>query len=161
MAWSLPLRYLSDLGMVATAALLERPVAWESGAVSVARASERIAVYGTLRRGGGAQAALGLAGALEYRGRCRLRGVLIDLGAYPGLVAGEGTVAGELYDVADLAVLRLLDRFEHYDPADPAGSAFVRRLSRLLDPPVDAWVWYYNRPVAGLPRLASGDWLAR
>ncbi len=127
----------------------------------MASPSERIAVYGTLRRGGGAQDALGLVGALAYRGRCRLRGVLIDLGAYPGLVAGEGTVTGELYEVAVPALLGVLDRFEHYDPTDPAGSLFVRRLSRLLEPPLDAWVWYYNRPAADLPRLASGDWLAR
>ncbi len=118
-------------------------------------------MYGTLRRGGGAQSALGLCRALSYLGPCRLRGTLVDLGAFPGLVAGDGSVTGELYEVADRAVLERLDRFEGYDPADPTGSAFVRRLARLLDPPVHAWVWYYNRPTTGRPRVASGDWLAR
>ena len=54
-----------------------------------------VAVYGTLRRGGGGRRRAGLRPAdLTEVGPCRLRGRLVDLGAYPGLVEA-GDVGGE------------------------------------------------------------------
>lgn len=63
-----------------------------------------------------------------------------------------------LYAVADDAVLVRLDAFEEYDPDDPDGSEYLRRRVRLAEPDLDAWVYVYNRDVAGRPRVESGDW---
>jgi gamma-glutamylcyclotransferase (GGCT)/AIG2-like uncharacterized protein YtfP len=83
---------------------------------------------------------------------------LHDLGEYPGLVRGEGTVAGELYEVRDSRAFGLLDEFEGYDPCDVDGSFYVRRAVRLREPEIDAWVYVYNRSVKGAPLIREGDW---
>ena len=82
--------------------------------------------------------------------------------------AGQTGVVGELYRVSDLpARLSTLDAEEWYDPADPAGSLYVRRpvLVTTDGGTRDAWVYVYNPAVGGAPtergpRIQSGDWRA-
>src|SRR5262249_35845612 len=66
-------------------------------------------------------------------GPARIRGSLYDFGEYPGLVLDDGDwVVGELYRLTDLAArLPALDRAEGYDPADEAGSLYVRRAATV------------------------------
>jgi gamma-glutamylcyclotransferase (GGCT)/AIG2-like uncharacterized protein YtfP len=128
---------------------------------------DRLFAYGTIMTGFSRRALLGPSAALEGRGR--VRGSLYDFGEYPGVVLDDGGwVAGELYRVPDLtARLPALDRAEWYDPADDAGSLYVRRRVpvRLDDGDVrEAWIYVYNRPLGGPPgrgpRIPSGDWRA-
>ena len=86
----------------------------------------RLAVYGSLLSGVGAMRELGVEGCVRRIAPCTIAGVLYDLGAYPGLRPGDGSVAGELVELADASVLRVLDDYEGYDPRDRAGSLFVR-----------------------------------
>jgi gamma-glutamylcyclotransferase (GGCT)/AIG2-like uncharacterized protein YtfP len=73
-------------------------------------------------------------------------------------VPGRGRVVGELYALLDPEVLADLDEYEECYPLAPSSSEYVRRVARLIEPDVDAWVYYYNRPVEGQARVASGDW---
>lgn len=62
------------------------------------------------------------------------------------------------------ALLAALDEYEGVDAAHPARSLFVRRVTeteREDGMRVAAWVYVYNRPVEGLTRVVSGDWLRR
>ena len=123
---------------------------------------DRLFAYGTLMAGFVRHRLLGPA-ALEAPGR--VRGSLLDLGGYPGVVLDDGGwVQGELYRVPDLAArLARLDRAEGYDPADQAGSLYLRRrgVVHVADgPPRDAWLYVYNGPAGGGPRISSGDWRA-
>lgn len=111
-----------------------------------------LALYGTLMRGCGAVERIGAAGGLRYEQACRIPGKLWDLGEYPGLTPGEGEVAGELHTVLDSAVLHSLDAFEEQ------GSLYVRRRLRLIEPPVEAWVYVYRRPLADAEPIPSGCW---
>jgi gamma-glutamylcyclotransferase (GGCT)/AIG2-like uncharacterized protein YtfP len=120
----------------------------------------RFAFYGTLRRGGGALERLGLAATLVHIGQCVIPGSLHTISWYPGLVPGAGRVAGDLYLVPDAATVALLDRFEGYDAADPAGSLYVRREIDLVEPSLTAWTYLWTGPVAAETHIASGDWLA-
>jgi gamma-glutamylcyclotransferase (GGCT)/AIG2-like uncharacterized protein YtfP len=70
-------------------------------------------VYGTLMRGYGLHRLL--EGAATFLGDARVRGRLLDLRGYPGLVDGEGWVRGELYRLHDAELLRTLDREEGYN----------------------------------------------
>jgi gamma-glutamylcyclotransferase (GGCT)/AIG2-like uncharacterized protein YtfP len=104
---------------------------------------------------------LGPSASLEARGR--VRGSLYDFVDYPGVVLDEGGwVTGELYRVPDLtARLPALDRAEWYDPADDAGSLYVRRRVPVqLDggDTREAWIYVYNGPPGRGPRIVSGDW---
>jgi gamma-glutamylcyclotransferase (GGCT)/AIG2-like uncharacterized protein YtfP len=71
-------------------------------------------------------------------------------------------VHGELYRLEDADILSILDHYEGYDPDQPATSLFVRRRISLIEPAdQEAWVYWYNGPVDGKPRLPSGDWRQR
>jgi gamma-glutamylcyclotransferase (GGCT)/AIG2-like uncharacterized protein YtfP len=127
---------------------------------------DRLFAYGTMMAGFSRRPLLGTA---LFEGLGRIRGSLYHFGDYPGVVLdGRGWVTGELYRVPDLpARLADMDREEWYDPADEAGSLYVRR--RVSVHPEggevrDAWVYAYNErfgPAAGRgPLVESGDWRA-
>ena len=125
------------------------------------KSGDLLAVYGLLRAGEVGFERFGLARAFEHVGPCIIPGTLFDLGDYPGLVAGEGRVIGELFRVTDMAVMPQLDKYEDYDAADEASSRYLRRQVALLEPDVTAWVYLWNRSVEGCKPIANGDWLAR
>lgn len=66
---------------------------------------------------------------MREAGEGSVPGVLLDLGAYPGWVAGEGAVAGEVFRVEPRAeALAVLDELEeHFGPATPATSTSAWR----------------------------------
>lgn len=127
--------------------------------MSEVQAGDAFAVYGLLRKGASGFARFGLDTAFRPLRPCRIPGVIHDLGGYPGLVLGEGEVVGELFAVTDPAVIPQLDAFEDYDPDAPDNSRYLRVRIRLLSPDRQAWVYVWNRPVSGYPRVEGGDWL--
>ena len=78
-------------------------------------------VYGTLRQGG-SNARL-LAGLTRHPATCR--GVLHDLGPYPGMALGEGRVVGELVPL-DPQRLAALDALEEAPPFGAPGGMYRR-----------------------------------
>jgi len=72
-----------------------------------------IFVYGTLMRGYTLHAALAAGATFLTTGH--VGGRLLDLGHYPGLVAGAGRVQGEVYRLDEPQLLPLLDREEGYN----------------------------------------------
>ena len=99
-----------------------------------------------------------------FIGEGRVRGKLVSLGRYPGLVTGNGDVRGELYELEDPAQLEMLDDLEEYDPERAEASEYVRaeREVRLDDGRTcRAWVYVYNRDTTGCAEIASGDWHRR
>jgi gamma-glutamylcyclotransferase (GGCT)/AIG2-like uncharacterized protein YtfP len=116
-------------------------------------------VYGTLRPGL-AEAAGHLVDDLERAGTATVRGLLFDLGEYPGMVAGDGIVHGELLRVDDAARLAALDE---YEGCGGPGPLFERhRTTVRLDTgeELTAWAYFYVRSVAGKERVPGGDYAA-
>lgn len=141
-------RYIARFGFERIAKVLNAPN------------EDYIAVYGSLREGLALPDLPDDVGQmLQRKGPCIIQGELYDLGDYPGLLDGDGTVVGELYTITDLKALRLLDTYERYDASDRAGSLYIRKCVRLAQPVgLDAWVYFYNQPLDGAPHIASGDW---
>ncbi|MCC5863098.1 MAG: gamma-glutamylcyclotransferase [Gammaproteobacteria bacterium] len=125
---------------------------------------ERVFVYGSLRRGAPGGMARLLRPGSQPLGGARLRGRLLHLGAYPGLLpGGSGWVRGELHRLTDpLAVLQRLDRYEGCASAQPAAE-FRRVELEVLGPAgqrLTAWVYLYTGCVGGRSSVPSGDWLS-
>lgn len=78
-----------------------------------------------------------LARGATYLGPGRVRGTLIDLGTYPGLVEGQGLVSGEVYRIDTPELLPAVDREEGYN--------FERRRRKIaLTDGRTAWAWAYH-----------------
>ena len=102
-----------------------------------------------------------LAGAV-FVDSATVRGRLLSLGRYPGLVDGVDTVQGELYRLSDPpTALEALDDLEEFDPSNPDSSPYLRTSAVVKTSDgsaIAAWVYRYNQPIAGVPVIASGDW---
>lgn len=122
-------------------------------------------VYGTLRAAARHSLQQALRRHARRLGGGQVCGRLYDLGPYPGLVADAeaGVVQGDVYRLRHArALLDVLDRYEACAPRMPRPREYRRvplavqyRGRRMW-----AWVYVYNRSVAGLPALPAGDYLA-
>jgi len=94
-----------------------------------------------------------LARAATFVGAGRVSGRLLDLGSYPGLIDGEGTVRGEVYRIDAEEVLHALDREEGYN--------FDRRpatVTRTSGRRARAWVYWYRGPQHRAVAIPGGDY---
>ena len=94
-----------------------------------------------------------LARGTTYVGLGHVRGTLLDLGRYPGLVEGRGTVSGEVYHLDTPELLPAIDREEGYN--------FERRRRKVT------WrmaarrghgSYHYRGPRGGARPIAHGDY---
>jgi gamma-glutamylcyclotransferase (GGCT)/AIG2-like uncharacterized protein YtfP len=120
--------------------------------------SEFLVAYGSLLTGLGDETERELREGMESLGSCRLDGRLYSRGDFPALVPGSGSVQGELFRVGDKALFRQLDTLEHYDAGRRETSLYRRRCIRLPELEVDAWVYYWNKPVDDLREIGDGSW---
>jgi gamma-glutamylcyclotransferase (GGCT)/AIG2-like uncharacterized protein YtfP len=125
-------------------------------------------VYGTLRRGSGTELHRRLAAEAEFVSPATFRGRLFLVADYPGVVpsdAASDIVYGDLYRLDQPEnSLDWIDQYEHCGDRFPAPQEYLREIRpvRLPDGSVrEAWVYLYNHPVEGYPRLPSGDFLQR
>ena len=125
--------------------------------------TEYLFSYGTLQPGLAPAEIAPVVQKLHRVGRAYVRGVLYDLGSYPGLVLGESgmKVWGQVFALpADAVALRQLDEYEEFDPSDPARSQFIRtRCLSVLESgrEVATWIYVYNRDPGTAPVIANGD----
>lgn len=118
-------------------------------------APEHLFVYGTLRAGAGTPQAARLAREAVWLGRARAAGRLLRVGAYPGLVAGQGRVIGDVYRLdGPAATLPWLDRYE-----GPEFRREGRPVQLAAGGELDARVYRYIGPVEGLAALPGNDFL--
>lgn len=130
------------------------------------RDSTLLFVYGTLRRGFDHPLARRLALQARYLGGGRMAGRLYRVGGFPGLVLSQRPgewVYGDLYDLTGACgLLKPLDRYEGLVAGRGGEGEYRRALATAVlesGAEVEAWVYCYARPVHGLPRLVSGDFL--
>lgn len=102
----------------------------------------------------------------EHLGEARFQGILYDVDWYPGAVPSDhpgDSVVGDLYRlVSPATVLEHLDVYERCTPSDPQPTLFRRgrfEVCRADGLRCVAWIYIYNRSVAGLCRIRSGDFL--
>ena len=102
-------------------------------------------------------------GKLEPVGKGSVRGVLYDLGEYPGAVlktSSRKRIFGTVFRLSGgPEVLRELDEYEGFDPKDPQASLFVRTLHPVTlaeGGTVPCWVYEYNKEPGRARVLTTG-----
>lgn len=125
----------------------------------------RLFAYGTLRPG---RAPAGLArqvATLRSVAPARMRGVLYDLGTFPGAVhepAAPGFVHGDVVELGPQSPpLAFFDLYEEIHPAHPERSLYRRdwiAVETADGRALECWVYVLQRVPPGVPRIASGEW---
>jgi gamma-glutamylcyclotransferase (GGCT)/AIG2-like uncharacterized protein YtfP len=119
--------------------------------------------YGTLQPDHAAPEIAAAVEQLRPVGKGFVRGVLYDLGEYPGAVfrgAAGRRIFGTVFRLGkDEGILRKLDEYEGFDPKAPEESLFLRELHPITltdGRTVKCWVYAYNgKPESGR-ELTSG-----
>ena len=119
--------------------------------------------YGLLKQGAAGQPAgllLGYAGT--FGTPCRFRARMVDLGGFPGVIAGDQLCHGIRWKLRDISIMPDMDAFEDVTD-DPATSLYLRKQIPLMDDigaesGETAWIYWYNRPVDGFTSVADGNW---
>lgn len=124
-------------------------------------------VYGTLRRQARSPMHALLRRQAEFVGEGSYQGLLYLVAHYPGAVPSldpAHQVRGDLFRLNGLPQsLAQLDAYEEIGATPAETDEYVREIApiRLDDRRViQAWVYRYNRPVSGLERVVSGDFLS-
>jgi gamma-glutamylcyclotransferase (GGCT)/AIG2-like uncharacterized protein YtfP len=110
-------------------------------------------LYGSLMRGQSAHRLL--RGRATFVDEATVAGTLLDLGRFPGVVAGRGRVRGEVWRFEAPEVLRTLDEYEGYNFERRTTTATLASGRR-----VRAWLYRY-RPRATASTFTvvpEGDW---
>ena len=127
--------------------------------------SQYLFAYGTLQPGCAPQQMAGVAAKLRPVGKGFLRGVLYDLGRYPGAVPianSQSRISGTVMELpGDPDLLPELDAYEGFDPQNPAASEFVRERQTVelaAGGTVECWFYRYSGNRDGARVVASGVW---
>ncbi len=127
--------------------------------------SDYLFVYGTLQPGLAPAKVADLAAKLQPVGKGYVRGMLYDLGGYPGAMPdplANSIIAGTVMELPeDASVLRRLDNYEGFDPRAPETSEYIRvRQTVELDSgrTLECWFYRYNRPQHRPTLVEGGAW---
>ena len=125
-------------------------------------ASEYLFVYGTLRSDIPSSMSKFLRRRAALIGKATASGRLIDLGGYPGFVAGGGTVKGELYRINEDQAGETWQMLDAYEGVSGLESEDYRKLA--LDVQVAAGgkfrahTYEYQQPTTGKTEIPNGDY---
>lgn len=120
-------------------------------------------VYGTLLQQGNTYADY-LNQHCTYLSPGKIKGLLYDIGEYPGLVIAteaENYVYGSIYKLHQPDKnLKVIDDYEGYGAEQELPNLYIRIIKQIetTDSIINAWIYLYNLNVGGLPLIPSGDY---
>jgi len=122
-----------------------------SGRAELGADVDLLFTYGTLMKDYALHHVLARGARFVERGK--VRGRLLDLGSYPGMVTGVGQVKGEVYRLEDPELLPVLDAEEGYNfERTRVGATLASgRHARV-------WVYRYRGPREGAVPILDGDY---
>lgn len=124
--------------------------------------SQFLFVYGTLLQPGNHFADY-LASHCSFIIDGKLKGILYDIVDYPGLIIDDdaGYVFGVVYKIDQPTVLQELDIYEGVGDDDEQPNLYLRQLHKIETQKgkISAWVYIYNRTVAGYTPIQSGNYI--
>lgn len=111
-------------------------------------------VYGTLKRGFGNHPRF-MKNEQPVCSTATIKAVMVDLGPFPAVREGNGTVTGELYLVSKESLEQQLDRLEGHP------NYYRRRQVEVQTPHGNQWAWVYfayRIPTNYAPIIPNGIW---
>lgn len=123
-------------------------------------------VYGTLRLGFDNRATRLIRADVEPLGTGEVKAFLYDLGEYPGALKdpeGESVLLGDVFLVKrPQKVFRILDAYEGCVRGSLRESEYLRKKEPVQltgGGVVEAWIYWYNKPVDPRTRIRQADYL--
>ena len=120
-------------------------------------------VYGTLLQPGNLYARY-LKQNCTYLSAGKVRGLLYDVGEYPGAIVDTECTNyfyGSIFKLHQTdRDLQVIDEYEDYGPTQDQPNLYVRQLVLVEtdNSVLTAWVYLYNLPVIELKQITSGDY---
>ncbi|HEU4562653.1 MAG TPA: gamma-glutamylcyclotransferase family protein [Longimicrobium sp.] len=127
-------------------------------------APTRLFVYGSLRLGEENPMAALLHANARHLGRGTVCGQLYVVDWYPGMIPGDVAdecVTGDLFELHPDAAERLLAELDVYECEVDGFERHTVEVTLDDETRTGAYAYLYAASVAGLPRVAHGDWLRR
>lgn len=130
----------------------------------------KLFVYGTLRNSRIKDAVPEIAPYIKVRQKGFVRGKLFDVGSYPAAIPYKNSgkkVYGEILEIDNSKleeVLRILDEYEEYSPADKKSSLFVRdavNVNTNDDKRLKSWIYWFNGEIKNLKEIKDGIYRKR
>jgi gamma-glutamylcyclotransferase (GGCT)/AIG2-like uncharacterized protein YtfP len=129
--------------------------------------TERVFVYGTLRKESSQAMAKLLVSNSKFLGEGHIVGALYDLGRYPGLLVGPDkidAVYGQVFELTNTElVLSKLDYYEECSDDFPKPHMYQRMQCSITladNSELSAWVYVYQRDVGECVHIPGGDYMA-
>jgi gamma-glutamylcyclotransferase (GGCT)/AIG2-like uncharacterized protein YtfP len=120
-------------------------------------------VYGSLLSTGNEFAAYLNANSRLY-GTAKFKGLLYDIGEYPGAILSPPNayeITGQICQLnSPEKALEILDAYEGFGPKQLQPNLFIRELLTVetINGPVSCWLYLYNLPIDGLTLIPSGNY---
>jgi gamma-glutamylcyclotransferase (GGCT)/AIG2-like uncharacterized protein YtfP len=137
---------------------LELPTTWLDSGLRLTQSPrfDYVFVYGTLMKGMIREREMKDGSNFYCQGSAK--GLLYDIGDYPGMAHGEGIVHGEVYKASDMfELIQRLDWIEGCGGNDPLFDRTIQEIDTEKGK-VWAYVYHYARPVESYSQIQSGDW---
>lgn len=87
-------------------------------------------------------------------------GEMFNINWFPGLVAGDKKVYGEVYEIINMDIYVDLDDYEDYHADDEKNSLFVRKVTNATlvesGEELEVSVYYYNKVVNPYNKIITG-----
>jgi gamma-glutamylcyclotransferase (GGCT)/AIG2-like uncharacterized protein YtfP len=127
---------------------------------------EFIFVYGTLRKASATTMSHTLTAHCEYVADGYMQGKMYEINGYPAAIESNNSkdkVYGETYRIVNNQLLFQLDEYEECSNQFPEPHEYIRKKLpiKLADNrKISAWVYIFNRDVANLRQINSGDYVS-
>jgi len=123
-------------------------------------------VYGTLRKARNGELHPYLKQHAVFVGQAHLPGKLYQIDHYPGAIQvaafSKLRIQGEVYRLSQpQTTLAVLDEYEECTPHFPMPHEYRRQAETVIlanGTALNAWVYWFERPVCGLKPIDSGDY---
>ena len=137
---------------------LELPTTWLDSGLRLTQSPrfDHVFVYGTLMKGMIREREMKDGSNFYCQGSAK--GLLYDIGDYPGMTHGVGIVHGEVYKASDMfELIQRLDWIEGCGGNDPLFNRTIQEID-TENGKVWAYVYHYAQSLDSITKIESGNW---